>query len=447
MGASLSAPTDNPPGTYTTAEYDPNRGNTLTTIFRFKLAGFDKVLISKDWWLAMTLHITISLAYGYNFIPEEAAGKHSSWSFEGNNMRVITALALFQLVFNSKMVYSRYDKLNRLSGHLLENVVKTTWLHYIICGRTCGQYVSLASRYHVAAASCFFTNISVSYGPDLSTAAKMGVLNEGEKAYLEHFDPEFVPLLLMQWVQDVIKEGYIFTRKYEVLDALKRDSNFKSLLVSTERSMKYMQKVKYWHEFRTPWQNFQLMSLMIFVCICLWAYFMGITHSYLANLAFVGVSLIFINAQRVARHLQDPFGGWPGLDFPVDDWLHDLHNDVQFILDYEPGLTTSWADKANQQALPVDLSDAAVGEDRFIVDMDRAIGNIAESSPLLQVSPEGSMHSSFDYFPDKWNLDRLELERSRRNYDDRPAIESRGKRASCFAWLGGTRRPLRGWTW
>lgn len=386
MAATTSASAN--PFRATTNPYQYSTANgMLYTVLEVQKAGMDRVCKSKDWWIVVFLHFVVVLAYRAGIIPEDIRkDKSSAWYFDWNDMKIISAIALFQLVFNSVQVYKRYDKLHHQSMKLLMNVIRLTWYSRIFCGRTCYQYVALSSRYHVAAAAIFFENMALRKADrdDFTQSLSLHILNVDEKVYLEQFPPEFRPYLLMQWVCDILQEGFCITRENEPLSSIKKDSNLKAMLVTAEKSMHWFQQVADLRKCPTPFQVYHCMNLMVLVCICMWAYIMALSNSISASLIYLGAACIFLNAERVARRLQDPFGGQHRLNFPTHEWVGEIMVIVRLMLKMDENGLADWDTKTQQEE---------VWETRAARNAAKAVGVYVEAAeddrqqPLLTAEP------------------------------------------------------------
>merc|ERR1712203_238123 len=83
-----------------------------------------------------------------------------------------------------------------------------------------------------------------------------------------------------------------------------------------------------------PFEYYHLLNMMVTMNCCAWAYYMGVTHSYFAPLAYFFATLIFMGMMDLATQLSNPFG-CDQADFPVNDWVGELMENMSALLDYE----------------------------------------------------------------------------------------------------------------
>jgi len=313
-------------------KYDTEDG-ILCTVIKIQSAGASEMMKNMDFYLLLGFHFVFVSMYHLGIIPDSATSEGSLWHFSWNHMRIINTISLFQLVFNSVQVFQRYVKLHNLTMHMLRNVVKLTWQCRMFIGRAVPQYVALSGRYHLAAATLFLE--SLKYGKEahesqavLFHGLSTHLLSDEEKDYLKEFDTQHRSLLLTQWCAEVVKEGFETALLTGELSSLKRESNMKACLMKFDLALSLQHQIMSLRELPTPFQMYHMMNMMVLVNITMWAYFMGVSHAWSSSVAFVGASLIFMNMERVAKRLQDPFGERYRLDFPVQEWCTDCWHAV-----------------------------------------------------------------------------------------------------------------------
>lgn len=363
-------------------KYDSEQG-VLLTVIRVQSAGAKEILTNYDFHFLLGMHFVFVSLYRLGLIPESASSETSPWDLSWHDIQLITSIALFQLVFNSVQVYKRYIKLHNLAMKMLRNVVKLSWQCRIFIGRATPQYVALSGRYHLAAATVFLESLKYPKEAHLSQDAlfcglSTHLLNDDEKAYLKEFDTTHRSMVLMQWCAEVIQEGFHTAQQTEELPAMKRESNLKACLMKIDVALHCQQQLGALRELPTPFKVYHLMNMMVLVNIFMWAYWMGITHAWSSSFVFIGSSVIFMNMERVAKRLQDPFGEKHRLDFPLQEWCTDCWHAVTLALRLDT--PTTQRERKPGAHFPDPNADPTLGQTVWDSLMGPSSGPIFESS-------------------------------------------------------------------
>lgn len=262
----------------------------------------------------VALHMFFLLCYHRGIIPEDAQKKHSPWYLNWNDMKILTAITTFFQVFYTNQCYNRYKKCYNTTMRMFRNVIKAAFeanLHFRL---ECPQYVHLANRYHLAAMLCFFDGV-VYQRDNLTQGFAVRVLEESEKSYLDYFDAELRPMVLLQWAAEVMKEAHALSKA--------PGNVLKSISDKMLRTRIYMQEVMDMKMLPMPFQYFHLLNVMLCVNCSLWAYLMGTTFSVAATFSFIICLVIFLGMVHLASGLSDPFGE-DEVDFPMNEWLEQV---------------------------------------------------------------------------------------------------------------------------
>eukprot|EP00401_Gymnodinium_catenatum_P081304 CAMPEP_0117458294 /NCGR_PEP_ID=MMETSP0784-20121206/855_1 /TAXON_ID=39447 /ORGANISM="" /LENGTH=129 /DNA_ID=CAMNT_0005251805 /DNA_START=18 /DNA_END=407 /DNA_ORIENTATION=- len=89
-----------------------------------------------------------------------------------------------------------------------------------------------------------------------------------------------------------------------------------------------------------PYQYFHILNFMLMLNLGLWAYTLGLTESYFAQLIFCLTQLMFQGLRELSIALSDPYG-FDATDFPLAEWTTGLHMRIyalveeQFHIDVE----------------------------------------------------------------------------------------------------------------
>lgn len=297
----------------------------LSTALRFKRTVFRTLIYSTDFRAFIFLHFVIRIAYFFRIIPEDANEEDSIWHISWKPLRIIAAMTAFFLVFFTMENYSGYRAMHNDTQKLLRKVIGLAFLIQLYMGQAAKQHMCLGCRYLLGSLILFYEQLQYKQENNAPPRGYLTehVLSDEEREYLASFDIGHRPILLMQWTQDIIVEGFRIAKSATHHDdsvVPLANNALKHMLDKTFRCIDLQNLVMSNRILPVPFQYFHLLNLMLFVNIVLWAYILAISNSWVASLVFITCFPIFMAAENMAIQLQDPFGH-DEVDFPIEYWL------------------------------------------------------------------------------------------------------------------------------
>lgn len=240
--------------------------------------------------------------------------KIKDWGLDWDFVRVVTAMTTFFEVFYSNTCYSRYTALYKSTRHMLQDASHYAYMLRAFLGEKATAHARLAVRYMMAGVMLHFYDLKDKSGEfELRELGRLGLVNHTEmQALLSHEKPNR-PVMMLQWSLMVCLEGCSKADEKNV------GVHFCNLLIKVRTQQ---QDVADTLKLQVPFQYFHLLSIMICMNLCMWAYSMALTDSWFAPVVYVFCSLIFIGMMDLASQLSDPFGD-DVVDFNVDSWVSD----------------------------------------------------------------------------------------------------------------------------
>jgi predicted membrane chloride channel (bestrophin family) len=315
-------------------EYDPS-SSYFGTALRWSFTVVPFVVGRLEFWVFMALHLSVTWAFRNGYIPD--ADQTSALLYiDWNDMRIISGITTFFLVFFTNQTFSRYLALYDRSRRLIKLVLQfcfETSLHL-----KSPNHVRLACRYFLASMILFFRELGNSESSSCNgnfwrELESLNLIRSAERLHLETYHEENRSIILLHWA------GKVVSYSQKNLDASKKAApnimkQMCDILVVTHGITQEMLDTL---RLPIPFQYFHLLNLMLVVNLLLWAYGMGVSHSVFAPVVYFFAALIFMGMMELATQLTNPFGE-DDTDFPMRMWVVELmENSVVLCESNYPG--------------------------------------------------------------------------------------------------------------
>lgn len=309
-------------------DYDPSE-SFLVTAFTWGCTVLPFVLKRREFWLFMALHLMIGHLYRDGYL-EGADQSKALYFMDWNDMKVISAITTFFVVFYSNQIFNRYQKLYSDTRNLITKITEFTFEVSLHVKESSLAHARLTSRFFLAATVVFFSEMKVNTSTkEFEQFIEQGILKEPEVEHIEKFYKQQRSLILLHWAAKVVREGHSIAVKEKKAPA----NALKSMIDKLVGARQSMQEVVDTLCLPVPFQYFHLLNVMIVVNLLLWAYVMAITDSAFAPIVYFFAALIFMGMMELASQLSDPFGD-DDTDFPISKWISETIVDAAVILEY-----------------------------------------------------------------------------------------------------------------
>lgn len=297
--------------------YDKDAG-FLRTALTFRHTVIPIVLTRAGFWLFMCFHIAVAAAYRYGYIKsaeedEISALVHLDW----NDMKVVSAIATFCLVFYLNQCYRKYVDLHDLVTTMHSNcliMASEAWLHF---GRDSPEGVWLACRYHLAALYYFYHSMESVQERDWCSHLAQRLLRAEELNILQNYPRDFWSFLLLHWSGVVLKRTHTKT---------KAPANvLKSMVDKVLFALRTKRQISDSVALLVPFQYFHILTFMLSMNLLLWAFLLGTTNALWGSVVFACCAFMFVGMFELGNELINPFGNGE-VDLPVDLWLRRCYD-------------------------------------------------------------------------------------------------------------------------
>jgi len=325
-------------------KYDSNQGLFLTSM-KCAHTIVPDVLRRCDFWLLLAVHICLAIGYRTGWILEripDFGEKRSMFGISWDDIKVISSMTTFFEVFYTNQCFARYVCLYGISGKMISCGCETALLYRLHLYRGASTYMRLGTRFTLASIFLSFYEVHDNEVTDseFNLLVDQGLLRPAEREILQKMSNQQHAQLLLYWAGDVGKEGLHVSAQ--------PPNALKLLMDPLLRLRAEQQELIRVVALPIPFQYYHLLNAMVLINLILWGYAMAICDSMFASVIYVMASIIFMGMMELADELLMPFGT-DEVDFPTKDWLDDLLEAVEVILNGEynknridPGQHHSW---------------------------------------------------------------------------------------------------------
>eukprot|EP00928_Gymnodinium_smaydae_P066006 TRINITY_DN4906_c0_g1_i1.p1 TRINITY_DN4906_c0_g1~~TRINITY_DN4906_c0_g1_i1.p1 ORF type:complete len:373 (+),score=65.17 TRINITY_DN4906_c0_g1_i1:70-1119(+) len=296
--------------------YNPYLG-IVATALRLRYTILPAVLCKVEFYFFLFLNLGISFSVRYDiFQPEEY---HLELGM--TLTRITGTLMTFFIVFYNGKVFDRYARLYKLTKDMNEHCLIVT--SYLCREIRDVHLVRKLVRMVMAACFLFFFERT----PDLSPTS-VGCISQEEWAQLvalgllepddlhavqkhcKELGKRAIPsFILIQWIMKLYRC---------------RIDRMHNVDMSLYNLRKCQQEIIETLELPMPFHYFHLMNLMIMLNLSLWAYALALEDSYIGNVIFLALQVMFQGLRELSVNLADPYGD-DAVDFPLDQWMSELY--------------------------------------------------------------------------------------------------------------------------
>eukprot|EP00928_Gymnodinium_smaydae_P066007 TRINITY_DN4906_c0_g1_i2.p1 TRINITY_DN4906_c0_g1~~TRINITY_DN4906_c0_g1_i2.p1 ORF type:complete len:392 (+),score=65.00 TRINITY_DN4906_c0_g1_i2:48-1223(+) len=309
-----------------TVVYNPNVG-IIVTALRLQNTIVPAVLRKFEFYFLLVVNLGVSYIVKTGiFRPEEY---HVELAL--NLTRITGALMTFFVVFYNGNVFSRYTKLYELTKNMNEHCLIVTSL---FCKEVKDIHVvRKLARMVLAACFLFFFERTPDESPTAVGSISMeewnqlvglGLIEHDELMMLQKHCRELgkraIPsFMILQWTMKLYR--YRIDRMHDIDKAV-------------YDLRKCQQEIIELLELPMPFQYFHIMNLMLMLNLCLWAYSLALEDSYIGNVIFLTVQIMFQGLRELSVALADPYGE-DAVDFPLNEWMSELYVRVSSLVEDE----------------------------------------------------------------------------------------------------------------
>jgi len=310
-------------------EYDASAG-ILQTALQYKSTIIPMVMQGAEFWILLLINVTVAGTRHMGLFSPEHYDIDLPWELTG----LTGSLMTFFVCFYNGHVFSRYNKLYKLTKHMGEACIELVSILRV-------QVEDIVARRKIAklvVASClmfFFERTEdVSSESNVSTnefaqLRQLELLGDREIKYLtrhcEQLGEDALPsFLVLQWAMELMRS--------ETANPEDRDDMLAGFYSRVYQVRKCQAQVVQTLALPMPFQYFHIMNLMLALNLVLWAYSLGCQDSYFAPLIYMFVQMMFQGIRELSTALSDPFGD-DEVDFPINDWMLTLYVRVYGLLE------------------------------------------------------------------------------------------------------------------
>jgi len=320
-------------------QYNPTHG-PLRTALRFTGTVIPQVFSKCEFWLFFAFHCTITILYRTGILAM-ANQEDNAFYIPWKDVKVVTAITTFLIVFYSNQCYSRYMHMFSLSRNILGSLYDITHFLRLFVAPVSKPHARLAVRLMLGMVDVFFYDTN---DDDLQSDAgwtnllSKGLLKEDEWNFLQRLNKAKRRLVIQDWTLEVIRDGFL-----KAVAEMHVPANILKDMISKVLEIRAMQQQvldTLYHQ--VPFQYFHLLNVMLSINMLLWAYAMGVTGSIFAPMVYFCAAGIFCGMMELASQLTDPFG-FDEVDFPVATWVAEFLENSEFLIEFNyPGAADGW---------------------------------------------------------------------------------------------------------
>jgi len=277
----------------------------------------------REFWILYGIHISLAILYSTGKFPAKELGFYLEW----NDLKTIGALVTFCQVFYTTQCYTRYRKLYRTSKGLFAKVIRLFLEMRIYMADTCPTHCKLSSRYILSSIYLFFVSLNAgAFSDETGTKGMVNFLvRPDEYEHLKKFHPHDRFCVTLHWAVIIVNFG---CKKYKIPANIQK--SFGDKCTDIWKDMRYIGD---YLALSIPFGYYHVLNLMVLVNLVLLAYAMGVYASLLSSVVYFFCILIFLGMMELASELTDPFGD-DEVDFPLADWLLELMETSEFVLEH-----------------------------------------------------------------------------------------------------------------
>ncbi|CAE7304902.1 unnamed protein product [Symbiodinium natans] len=327
--------------------YNPE-GSYLLTMLRLAHSVGPKVLMRKDFWFLLLLHLCAYAANNTGYLGE---WRLSLQELEWSDVELMFILMSCALCFAVNQAYSRYLQLGHLVRKMMDSVYDFAFEARLFLRKENEPYDRLGCRWAVGSLILVLCEIRRSYADgtvhqkDLLKLVDLEFIRPGEADFL---DPQSLSarqrtLVMMHTACDCALHGL---RRADVAPATQRE-----VLQRLVDCKSYQLQLLDAANAMLPFEYFHLLSTLVTLTAAYLGLCMGICESWVAPPAYAASLLIILGLFELLSSLNYPFDGVHEADFPLNSWVTHFLSNLTVLLNYSHGGTrSSWEAELKEEA-------------------------------------------------------------------------------------------------
>ena len=406
-GSYLSAADELPIPPLASSRFYSPQGAYFLTMLRLGHSVGPKVLVRKDFWLLLSLHLCVFVVYNNGYIDGYMDKKEKGWrlstlELEWSDVELMFILMSCALCFAINQAYFRYLHLGHLVRKMMDSVYDFAFEARLFLRKENEPYDRLGCRWAVGSSVLVLCQILRSYKDD--AVQQMDLLKLVDLEFIRPGEAEFLDpgclsarqrtLVMMHTACDCALHGM---RKADVAPATQRE-----VLQRLVDCKSYQLQLLDAANAMLPFEYFHLLSMLVTLTVAYLGLCMGICDSWIAPLAYAASVLIILGLFELLCSLNYPFDGVHEADFPLKGWLVHFLSNLTVLLNYSHGGNQShWekelqAEIANPVEFPLtqeQVNSILSGEAKRLQKRQAAVSQVSRAAQSL-VSAGGSSKSA-----------------------------------------------------
>ena len=330
--------------------YNPEASYFLTMLRLGNSVG-PKVLVRKDFWLLLSLHLCAFAVYNTGYMGQKDGGwRLSTLELEWSDVELMFILLACALCFAINQAYFRYLQLGHLVRKMMDSVYDFAFEARLFLRKENEPYDRLGCRWAVGSLILVLCEIRRSHQDD--TVQQMDLLKLVDLEFIRPGEADFLDpqsltarqrtLVMMHTACDCALHGMqkadiAPVTQREVLQRLMDCKSYQLRLLDAANSM-------------LPFEYFHLLSTLVTLTTAYLGLCMGICDSWVAPPAYAASLLIILGLFELLCSLNYPFDGVHEADFPVNGWVMHFLSNLTVLLNYSHGSTQSWEKELQEEA-------------------------------------------------------------------------------------------------
>mmetsp|Transcript_73489 Transcript_73489/g.168475 ORF Transcript_73489/g.168475 Transcript_73489/m.168475 type:complete len:401 (+) Transcript_73489:3-1205(+) len=312
------------------ALYAPDEG-LVQALARWQFTVLSMCVARWEFWAALAWHLGFA---GIHTMKLDDSPAFAVMSVPWHNLKILTGLLTFFIVFYTNHCYSRYVRLYGLTKDVFKAIPEAAMTLRLMFSDPEQDNKSLpeqshgflAIRYLLAATIIFFRDLPPrDIGEDdWQFLVDSSLLQSSTVKYLSTRSHHTRSTLMIYWAIEVVHVGL-------------GNRADRQLKVVSGGFLAMHEKLREIHETMSlpiPFGYYHVMNLMLFVNILLWGYGMGIANKFLAHVVYLLCLIIFMGMRELSGALADPFGD-DIVDFPIGQWVLECWQECVMILEHD----------------------------------------------------------------------------------------------------------------